>query len=130
MKRSTIISVLAAVAAGGLLGGCDPQSSMVRGAEASATRQIQGADAATCASYGGEMQPVGRMQTLQCVIRYSDAGKACRSGDQCAGDCRIEDAPFPAAGARASGRCQADSSRFGCHTTVENGRATAAICID
>jgi putative hemolysin len=87
-------------------------------------------DAAGCAARGGTLQPVGRMQTRQCVIAYGDAGKACTSGDQCAGDCRIEDAPLPAAGAPASGRCQADSNRFGCHASVENGKATAAICID
>lgn len=86
--------------------------------------------AADCAARGGMMQPVGRAQTLQCVVRYSDAGRPCSTGEQCYGDCRIEAAPFPEAGVSASGRCQADSRPFGCYARVENGKATPAICVD
>jgi hypothetical protein len=90
----------------------------------------QSQSAAACQSRGGELRRVGRMQSEQCVIGYADADKACTSSDQCAGDCRIEAAPFPDAGSVAQGRCQAESQNFGCHANVENGRATAAICID
>ncbi len=83
-----------------------------------------------CAARGGRMQPVGRAQTMQCVVAYADAGKRCTTGSDCLGDCRVEDAPFPQAGTSAVGRCQADSQPFGCHAKVENGRTTAAICID
>lgn len=117
MKRLMILAGLA-------LAACQPMPATHDGGPG----QTPSADA--CAARGGTLQPVGRAQTLQCVIAYADAGKACTSGAQCAGDCRIEDAPFPAAGAAASGRCQADSRPFGCHATVENGKATAAICID
>jgi hypothetical protein len=86
--------------------------------------------AADCAARGGTMQPVGRMQSVQCVVRYADAGKACTTGEQCQGDCRVEDAPFPVEGATASGRCQADSRPFGCYARVQNGKATPAICVD
>jgi putative hemolysin len=91
---------------------------------------LENATPAECATRGGTMKPVGRAQTMQCVVAYADAGKRCTTGSDCQGDCRVEDAPFPAAGASAVGRCQADSQPFGCHATVENGRATAAICID
>jgi len=87
--------------------------------------------AAACAARGGQLQPVGRMQSLQCVIKYADAGKRCTDGDDCLGDCRIEDmAARPQMGAPAVGQCQASSDRFGCFTTVENGRAEATLCID
>ena len=46
-------------------------------------------------------------------------------------DCRVEDvADAPQAGAAAVGQCQATSSRFGCYTTVESGKAEATICVD
>ena len=87
--------------------------------------------AAACAARGGELQPVGRMQSLQCVIKYVDAGKRCTDGDDCLGDCRIEDmASRPQEGAPAVGQCQASSNRFGWFTTVEGGRAEATLCID
>ena len=89
-------------------------------------------EASDCEARGGRMLPQGRMQTLQCVVSYADAGKRCTDGDDCQGDCRVEEADggFPTAGAAAVGRCQATSSRFGCYTTVENGRAEATICVD
>ena len=95
-------------------------------------RVPESAEAADCAARGGKMLPQGRMQSLQCVVSYADAGKRCTDGDDCQGDCRVEEADggFPAAGSAVAGRCQATSSRFGCYTTVENGKAEATICID
>jgi hypothetical protein len=76
------------------------------------------------------VKPVGRRQTLQCVISYSDAGKSCSSGSQCSGDCRAKPGIDTVPGQAVSGQCQTDSDRFGCSTKVENGRAQATICID
>lgn len=88
------------------------------------------ADAAACRERGGTLRPVGRMQSLQCVVPYADAGKVCTDGDQCAGDCRAApDANFDAPGP-ISGFCQADSDRFGCVTTLEDGKVASAMCID
>ncbi len=90
-----------------------------------------GTDAEACAAQGGKMLPQGRMQTTRCVISYADAGKRCTDGDDCAGDCRVEDvAGAPHAGVAAVGQCQVSSSRFGCYTTVEDGKAEATICVD
>ncbi|MBJ7447520.1 MAG: hypothetical protein JHC81_08290 [Brevundimonas sp.] len=90
-----------------------------------------GTDAAACAARGGRMLPQGRMQSLQCVVSYADAGRRCTDGDDCQGDCRIEEVKgTPSAGASAVGQCQANSSRFGCYTTVEGGKAEATICVD
>ncbi len=76
------------------------------------------------------MKPVGRMQTVQCVIAYADAGKSCRSGTECAGDCRAVQGLDVRPGQQVAGSCQATSDRFGCSTRVENGRAQSTICID
>ncbi|PZO03145.1 MAG: hypothetical protein DCF29_12415 [Alphaproteobacteria bacterium] len=90
-----------------------------------------GTDAAACAARGGKMLPQGRMQSLRCVVTYADAGRRCTDGDDCQGDCRIEEVNgAPNAGATAVGQCQANSSRFGCYTTVEGGKAEATICVD
>ena len=90
-----------------------------------------GTDAAACAARGGKMLPQGRMQSLQCVVSYADAGRRCTDGDDCQGDCRVEEVKgVPNAGASAVGQCQANSSRFGCYTTVEGGKAEATICVD
>lgn len=89
-------------------------------------------DAALCERAGGKMLPQGRMQSVRCVITYTDAGQRCTTGSDCQGDCRIEEAASgtPQAGAAAVGTCQRTSSRFGCYTTVENGKAEATICVD
>ena len=87
--------------------------------------------AAACAAQNGTMQRVGRLQTLQCVVRYADAGQRCTDGDQCAGDCRYEgDASALAPDAPVAGVCQADSDRFGCQTRIEDGKATPTLCVD
>lgn len=88
-------------------------------------------DAAACARAGGKMLPQGRMQTVRCVITYADAGRRCTDGDDCAGDCRVDDvANPPASGTPAAGQCQVNSSRFGCYTTIEGGKAEATLCVD
>jgi hypothetical protein len=98
---------------------------------APASQSPAGDEAAACAARGGKMLPQGRMGTPRCVVTYADAGQRCRDGDDCAGDCRVEEADgTPHAGAAVVGRCQASSSRFGCYTTVEDGKAEATLCVD
>lgn len=77
------------------------------------------------------MMAVGRLQSMQCVISYADAGTVCTDGDQCEGDCRIEEqSPHPMEGTSVTGRCQATSAPFGCFTRVEDGKAAATLCVD
>ena len=83
-----------------------------------------------CTARGGEMQQVGRMQSWQCVVKYADAGKRCTDASQCEGQCEIAGNSGIPAGAAATGVCQADSNRFGCRTTVKDGKAEATLCID
>jgi hypothetical protein len=127
MKRLLVLAAALLAAA------CQPMpadSGRTDLAEAPAAR-TPASDAAACAARGGKMLPQGRMQSLQCVVSYTDAGKRCSDGDDCQGGCRIDDvAQAPRAGAAAVGQCQATSSGFGCYTAVENGRAEATICVD
>jgi hypothetical protein len=90
----------------------------------------QSLSSAECTARGGAMRPVGRMQSVRCVIRYADAGKRCTDGGQCRGDCRAEPSDGLREGAPAAGVCQAENVRFGCFTTIEGGKAEATICID
>lgn len=130
MKR--ILMVAAAV----LMAACQPMPASAGKTDlAEATPAVQSVagseDAAACTAAGGKMLPQGRMQSVRCVISYADAGRRCTDGDDCAGDCRVEDvANAPAAGTNAVGQCQASSSRFGCYTRVEGGKAEATICVD
>jgi len=102
-----------------------PQQTSIQTAAAGST------DAALCDRAGGKMLPQGRMQSVRCVLTYTDAGKRCTDGADCQGDCRISDvAGAPTAGTNAVGQCTADSSRFGCYTTVTGGKAEATICVD
>ena len=128
MKRFFMIAALFAAA-------CQPMP--VEGGKADLAQaepvaaQTPSDEASACAAKGGKMLPQGRMQSLQCVVSYTDAGKRCTDGDQCEGSCRIPDvAEAPRAGAAAVGQCQPTSSAFGCYTTVEDGKAEATICVD
>ncbi len=104
---------------------CTP---VTEAAEPASTPQTAEAD---CTARGGTMQRVGRMQTLQCVVRYADAGNRCTDGDDCQGDCRIEgNKAEPNEGEAAVGQCAASSNRFGCYTQVEDGKSQGTICVD
>lgn len=128
MKRLAMIAALLLAAA------CQPvaeKGDLGFGHEPAPVAVPESAAAADCIARHGTMQRVGRMQTMQCVVRYADAGKRCTDSDQCAGECRTADvAARPAEGAATTGICQADSNRFGCFTRVENGKAEATLCID
>ncbi|HYC67231.1 hypothetical protein [Brevundimonas sp.] len=130
MKRLMMAAALFAAA-------CQPmpadggKTDLAEAAPAAPVAQTGADDAAACSARGGKMLPQGRMQTMRCVVSYTDAGNRCTDGDECQGDCRVEDvANAPQAGAAAVGQCQATSSRFGCYTTVEDGKAEATICVD
>ncbi len=130
MKRFVMLAALFVAA-------CQPlpaeggKADLAQAAPVAAAVQTPADEASACAAKGGKMLPQGRMQTLQCVVSYSDGGQRCTDGDQCQGSCRIPDvANAPQAGAAAVGQCQPTSSSFGCYTTVEDGKAEATICVD
>lgn len=86
---------------------------------------------AACTARGGELKRVGRLQSIQCVVSYPDAGQRCTDSDDCQGDCRIDgNSAAPAEGAAVVGQCQQTNMSFGCFTRVEDGKADATLCID
>ncbi|WP_426037257.1 hypothetical protein [Brevundimonas sp. DC300-4] len=102
---------------------CSPMAEQAP--DAAAPTQTAGA---ACAARGGEIMRVGRLQTSRCVVPFPDAGKVCRDGDDCLGDCRAETAG-PREGA-VTGVCAPNDLPFGCNTPVENGRAGPTLCVD
>ncbi len=88
------------------------------------------ADEASCKTAGGDWRPICRMQQPACVFSYRDAGKACSDGDDCAGDCIVKGGEFASDGKAATGVCSASSDPCGCKQKIEDGKTTAAICVD
>lgn len=106
-----------------VLSACSP---MTGGAPDAAAPTQTAAEA--CAARGGQLMRVGRLQTEQCVVAFSDAGKVCRDGDDCLGDCRAKEAgPNPGT---VTGVCAPNDLPFGCNTRIEDGRAGPTLCVD
>jgi len=94
-----------------------------------ATEAYQQARDVDCRAAGGTLQPLGRLQRVQCVIPYADAGKACSSKRDCSGQCLATGEAE--AGVVATGTCQRDvSQNFGCRQRIEDGKAQGTICVD
>lgn len=128
---------LASVALGALLAACSsaPPASDGAGAVPTAADSPEAATAyeeardVDCRAAGGTLQPLGRLQRVQCVIPYADAGKICSSKSDCSGQCLATGEV--AAGAVATGTCQRDASQaFGCRQRIEGGKAQGTICVD
>lgn len=84
---------------------------------------------AACQAAGGQLLALGRLQRLQCVRPYADAGRVCRDAADCAGDCLVQGEVQ--AGQAATGTCQRDVSQtFGCRQQVSNGLAGVMRCVD
>jgi len=99
-------------------------------AAAPATTPVAADDAAAaCQARGGELRPLGRLQRVQCVVPYADAGKTCSTGQDCEGQCLAIGEVV--AGAPAAGVCQRDASEnFGCRQRIEGGVAQGTLCVD
>lgn len=81
-----------------------------------------------CLRQGGTIRPVCLTQEPMCVIPYPDAGRPCRDGDDCAGDCLATAAAKQ--GEPATGVCQSNNDPCGCRTYIEDGRIAHGLCID
>jgi hypothetical protein len=83
-----------------------------------------------CTAKDGAFLQQGRLGCYQCVVTYTDAGKACQDSTDCQGKCK-NTGEFIAADVKTqSGQCASDSSLFGCYQTIEKGVAQPAICVD
>ncbi|EOW2136921.1 hypothetical protein N5C16_11720 [Stenotrophomonas sp. GD03908] len=82
-----------------------------------------------CQAAGGTLQRLGRLQRVQCVIPYADAGKTCSRKSDCTGQCLASGEV--AAGSAATGTCQRDvRQNFGCRQRIDDGKAQGTICVD
>lgn len=84
--------------------------------------------AQACEEEGGTLMRVGRAQVERCVVPFADAGKVCRDGDDCLGNCLAEFAG-PREGP-VTGRCAVNDLPFGCLTPIEDGRTGPTLCVD
>ena len=86
---------------------------------------------AACAADGGTLMPLGRLQRVQCVVPYADAGKSCRTKSDCSGQCLATGDAELVPGTAAIGVCQRDMSQnFGCRQRIDGGLAQGTICVD
>ena len=84
-----------------------------------------------CEAAGGEVMRVGMLGWENCVQSFADAAKACRDGAECLGGrCMIVGEFADYGAATDQGQCAANDSPFGCYQTVENGKASPALCVD
>jgi len=102
---------------------------------AGATGAGGAADAAAaevdCAAVGGKLMPLGRLQRVQCVVPYADAGKRCRTKSDCSGQCLASGDAELVPRTAATGVCQRDMSQnFGCRQRIDGGLAQGTICVD
>lgn len=85
-------------------------------------------DVAACKAQGGEVQRVCLMGHQMCVTPYPDAGKTCRSSDECAGQCMGDGSVEM--NKPTTGKCQATNQPCGCMQFIENGVAQPTLCAD
>lgn len=86
---------------------------------------------AACKAKGGALQPVCRLGRVTCIVKFSDAGKACTDGSQCESQKCLADVTAPRdPAAQVTGQCKATNDPCGCSTPVENGKLGTGICVD
>lgn len=84
-----------------------------------------------CTKKGGAMQRQGLAGCYMCTIDYDDAGKVCSGSADCQGSCYNYGEPVPLNVAKQTGQCASNNIPFGCHQTIENGKAeNGMLCID
>ena len=85
---------------------------------------------ALCEAAGGTVRRDGLLGWENCIQDFADAGQSCKDNEDCLGRCMVS-GEFADMGARSvTGECEATDSPFGCFQTIENGQATAALCVD
>lgn len=127
MRLSLLTSLLLVTSlAGCAFGGSRPDTAS---SAADTVPAVAALDAAACTAKGGELRPLGRLQRVQCVVPYADAGKTCNAKADCSGQCLVIGEVV--AGSPASGVCQRDASEnFGCRQRIDGGVAQGTLCVD
>lgn len=71
-----------------------------------------------CLVKGDKWQKAGLAGAYMCIHTYSDGGKACKSSEECEGDCFV---PFGGESADQD-QCEYNDSPFICHSKIEDCR--------
>lgn len=122
MRLTLMLSLLLALA------GCSSTPPVDTPADTAETTSAT-PSAAACTAAGGSLQPLGRLQRVQCVVPYADADKVCSAKADCSGQCLATSDVAPGTAAR--GVCQRDvSQNFGCRQRIDGGVALGTICVD
>jgi hypothetical protein len=88
-------------------------------------------DRSACEAKGGVVEQAGRLGLWRCTVKYTDAGKSCRDGDDCEGLCLGKDVSEGVTeGAGVVGACAASDNPFGCHSIIEDGKIESTRCVD
>jgi len=85
-----------------------------------------------CRARHGDWVPGGplvRPPVHQCILKTADAGKACRSSEECEGSCVLDGDPGGRDPGALRGTCSAQYPFFGCHWYLEGNR-TSQGCWD
>jgi hypothetical protein len=91
-----------------------------------ATRQAPQTEA-ECRACNGEWGVHGLRQVTSCLCRTRDAGKVCKDGGDCEGECLVDDGkteitdPGPPPRGYFLGRCSDFDHVFGCHKLLLDG---------
>lgn len=72
-----------------------------------------------CTRSGGTMMAAGMARGMVCIYDTRDAGKQCRRGSDCEGDCLAR-----------SGTCAPARPLFGCNEILMDSGARATLCRD
>src|SRR5882724_3234453 len=116
-----------------------PRSSAAAAAAAPAARAAtaEPSTADGCRACGGEWAIHGLIQQPSCLCPTSDAGKRCRDGVECQGQCLADDGERevidagPPARGYFVGKCARFRSSFGCHRPLAAGALKAGpIALD
>ncbi len=114
-----------------------PAASAAAPAAAAPTAMAASGEPATvegCAACGGEWAAhgmLGATGTMSCLCPTGDAGKRCRDGVECQGDCLTDgvDHDVTAAGPPALGffvgKCSRFHTTYGCHRVIATGALQA-----
>lgn len=95
------------------------------------TMTLSSEQRAACEASGGIVERAGLLGAERCTRTFSDAGSACKSSDDCEGQCRAEPGTEPEGFLQlAKGVCQANDNPFGCFANVENGTLGPMLCVD
>jgi hypothetical protein len=106
-------------------------------AAAPAARGAEPTTAEGCRSCGGEWAVHGIIQEPSCLCPTTDAGKRCRDGGECQGQCLADEGdrevtdPGPPARGYFVGKCSRFRGNFGCHRPLSAGALKAGpIALD